>query len=102
MRDRLELHEKLCEVLGSNKVYYQPPETVKLSYPCIVYELDTVASMKADNIPYLDYAQYSITHIYKDVESDLIGELSNRFSYCSHDRRFKADNLYHDVYRIYY
>ena len=37
MDRRLQLHEELCSVLGSRNVYFQPPETIKLTYPCIIY-----------------------------------------------------------------
>ena len=37
MGTRLELQSKLEEILGSRQVYYQPPETVKMEYPAIVY-----------------------------------------------------------------
>lgn len=37
MGTRLELQSKLVELLGSKHVYYQPPESVKIEYPAIVY-----------------------------------------------------------------
>ena len=37
MASRLNLQDKLEEVLGSKQVYFQPPESLKLKYPCIVY-----------------------------------------------------------------
>ena len=37
MDRRLLFHEVLCEVLGSRNVYFQPPESVKMCYPAIVY-----------------------------------------------------------------
>ena len=37
---RLELHEILCTILGSRNVYFQPPESIKMNYPAIVYGLD--------------------------------------------------------------
>ena len=35
---RLELHALLVELLGSTNVYYEPPETLKMSYPAIRYQ----------------------------------------------------------------
>ena len=37
MRSRLDLHEALCEALGSKNVYFSPRSNVKMSYPAIVY-----------------------------------------------------------------
>ena len=38
MASRLNLHNSLIEALGTKSVYFQPPESVKLVYPCIIYE----------------------------------------------------------------
>ena len=31
-----KLGKALIELLGSNNVYFQPPESIKIDYPCIV------------------------------------------------------------------
>ena len=38
MDRRLELQSELEKILGSRNVYYQPLPSLKLQYPCIVYE----------------------------------------------------------------
>ena len=67
MASRLELHEKLCELLGSRNVYYQPPATVKMKYPAIVYRRYAIDNVHADNIPYFRFHGYEITVIDKKV-----------------------------------
>ena len=37
---RLELQDLLETVLGSQYVYFQPPATLRMRYPCIVYARD--------------------------------------------------------------
>ena len=37
MANRLDLQALLEDLLGSRNVYYQPPESVKMNYPAIVY-----------------------------------------------------------------
>jgi len=49
MAQRLEFHQKLVEALGSRNVYFQPPESVQLTYPCIVYERSRADSKFGDN-----------------------------------------------------
>ena len=49
MENRLDLHEELCELLGSRHVYFQPPESIKLIYPCIVYSMSGVLKLNANN-----------------------------------------------------
>lgn len=102
MKSRLDLHAKLCDIIGSNKVYYQPPESVKISYPCIVYNRAGKSPIKADNTNYLNYTRYTVTLITKDADSPFIDEILSAFSYCDYDRNFKSDNLYHDVFDLYY
>ena len=36
-KTREELHELLVSVLGSRNVYFQPPESIRMQYPAIVY-----------------------------------------------------------------
>ena len=48
MGTRIELQLKLEEILGSRHVYFQPPASIKMTYPAIVYELDFVQGPKAE------------------------------------------------------
>lgn len=100
-RNRLLMHEKLVEVLGSRHVYYQPPETVKMVYPCIVYEHDYNVAKHADNRPYKNDDVYTVTFITKDPDSSIPDAIS-QLRTASFERRFVAENLHHYVYRIRY
>lgn len=102
MDQRLELHDKLCDILGSKNVYFQPPESIKLNYPCIIYELGTDRTRAADDKKYLNFRQYSVTLIYKDPDCRLSDKILEVFNKCSFNRRFKTDNLYHSVFSLYY
>lgn len=102
MASRLKLHDELVDVLGSNNCYYQPPESFKMKYPCIRYNLDRIDCKRADNINYNKANYYTITYIHKDADTDLTEKILDRFQMCRHDRRYTADNLYHDVFVIYY
>ena len=52
MIQRIKLHELLVSLLGTRNVYFQPPESIKLSYPCIVYKRSTGDTQFANDIPY--------------------------------------------------
>lgn len=101
MRRRLELHDILCALLGSRNVYFQPPESVKLKYPCIVYSRRNVDTNFADNKVYKKYKCYELTVITTDPDSDLIDKILE-LPLCKHDRHFTSDNLNHDTYTIFY
>lgn len=96
-----ELQALLEELLGSKNVYFQPPSDRKLSYPCIVYQLDIVRSIYADSIPYNNAKRYSVTYIDKSPDQyipDKIGQLPMS----SFSRFYVADNLNHYSYRLFF
>ena len=99
---RLEFHEVLVEILGiPGQVYFQPPESYKMRYPCIVYKRDTVATEFANNLPYSLDTGYDVTVIDEDPDSDIpfkIGQLPKS----SHSRTFTTEDLNHDTYKVYF
>ena len=101
MDRRLDLHQILMNILGSDKVYFQPPETIKMSYPCIVYERSDIETKYADNTKYHNMVRYSLTLIGRSPESDVVSKLL-ALRYCSYDRFYVVDNLNHDTFTLYY
>jgi hypothetical protein len=99
---RLELHEKLCKILGSRNVYFQPPGTVRMNYPCIRYERDRGQHTYADNRTYIYRQAYQLTYIDKDPDSDIPEKLIESFEEINFNRHYVADNLNHDVLILYY
>lgn len=102
LKRRPELHEELCTLLGSNRVYFNPPESIKLKYPCILYFHNNLNQTYANNHHYIDRDEYSITYITSDVESDMFDRFIEVFPTAKFDRSYKADNLAHYVFTLYY
>ena len=94
-KTRENLQAELERILGSEFVYFQAPENVKLTYPCIVYDLDGEDVRKANNKAYLWSMRYLVTVISKDPDSDIWKRIRERFDYCDLDRTQKIDNLNH-------
>lgn len=101
MNRRLELHEILCDILGSRNVYFQPPESIKLLYPCIVYSCSDIDVRFANNKPYSNEKAYTITVIDKNPDGPF-PDLISLLPMCRFDRHFTSDNLNHYVFTIYY
>lgn len=101
MANRLELQAIFEDLLGSRNVYFQPPESMKLSYPAIVYSLSNIENDHADNGVYMSNRQYTATVITKDPDSDLI-EKVRWLPLCRFDRHYKSDNLNHYVFSLYF
>lgn len=101
MDKRLDLHELLCEILGSRNVYYQPPSSVRMKYPAIVYGRESIENTSADNLIYKQDHVYQITVIDSDPDSEIVHKVS-RIPRIIFDRHFTSDNLNHDVFTLYY
>lgn len=97
---RLKLHDELVELVGH--AYFQPPESVRLTYPAAVYDLTRVYQEFADNLSYQKYPGYIITIIDRDSNVDWITTMLDHFQYCSLERGYIVDNLKHWVFVVYY
>ncbi len=76
MAQRLEFHNKLVEALGSRNVYFQPPESVQLTYPCIVYERSRADSKFGDNANWMYTPRYSVTLISRNPDEPVLDALA--------------------------
>lgn len=101
MATRIDLQNVLEELLGSRNVYYQPPESLKMNYPAIVYSRKTIDNSYANNSVYKQNYAYEITVIDKNPDSEIVNKVS-KLPTCRFDRHFKSDNLNHDVFTLYY
>lgn len=103
---RLDLHEIFIGILGTkgqeiSRVYFQPPVTVKMAYPCIIYTRSNRKDFFSDNRLYLGMKQYLVTVVDKNPDS-LIPDKVLELQYCSFSAHFTADGLNHDVYTLYF
>jgi hypothetical protein len=101
MDRRQKLQNLLKSILGSDNVYFQPPPSVKLKYPCIIYNRKDISQTKADNIDYIRRVLYNLILVGYDPNSEIIDKLLD-IPYCSYDRFYTADDLNHDVFSLYY
>lgn len=101
MVSRLKLQMLLEELLGSGAVYFQPPGSQQLSYPCIIYERDVIETEYANNNPYRHTKRYSVTLIDRKPDSEILDKIA-ALPTASHSRHFKADQLNHDVFTLHF
>lgn len=100
--NRIEFHNLLCDCIGSTNVYFQPPESVKLKYPCIVYNLAPGRYTYADDELYKKTCAYEVTYICKDPDSEVPDKIEHAFKYLRTNRIFATDGLYHHNFTIHY
>lgn len=101
MASRLELQTMLEDILGSRNVYFQPPASIKMQYPAIVYSRSNIDNTNADDVMYTQNRSYEVTVIDANPDSSIVDRLS-RIPKCRFDRHFSSDNLNHDVFTLYF
>lgn len=98
---RLELQSKLEELLGTKHVYYQPPSTVKIEYPAIIYSKSKIDKDHANDTTYRLKTRYGVIVVDKHPDNAVIQKLL-MLPYCSYDRYYSSDNLNHDSLTLYF
>lgn len=101
MGSRLDLQTKLETLLGSQNVYYQPPASVRMNYPAIVYSRSNIENRHADDDVYMQAYFYEVIVIDEDPDSEIVENVS-KLPGCRFDRHYTSDNLNHDVFTLYY
>ncbi|MBQ0141850.1 MAG: hypothetical protein KBT06_03455 [Prevotellaceae bacterium] len=101
MASRIDLQNLLEDILGSKNVYFQPPESLRMVFPCIRYEYADLDTKYADNKPYTHEIAYRITYIDKNPDSTTWLKIAD-LPKCKFGKPYKADGMYHWVFSIYY
>ena len=102
MDRRPELHQILKSLFkGTPHVYHNPPESVKLVYPCIIYKMAGMPDGHADNLRYFEHREYQLTVIDQDPDSKLRERVAG-LKWCRFNRSFVSDDLCHFVFSLHY
>ena len=106
--NRLALDKKIRAFMKSidqnieTNVYFQPPESIQLKYPCIVYDYSRPDLRYANNNPYKVSQRYDVTIIDRDPESEIVKQFIFFGPTVSFNSRFIRDNLRHTIFTLYY
>lgn len=101
MASRIDLQNLLENLIGSRNVYFQPPSSVRMNYPAIVYGRDRINNSFANNGVYASKIRYSVIVIDKNPDSEIVGKVASlpTSRFVTH---YESDNLNHDVFTIFY
>lgn len=97
MENRLALHDILTSLLNSPNAYFQPPETLRMVYPCFRYVVENVPASYADDTPYKTNERYLVTYMTRDADDKLPPLLAKTKGF-SYQRYYSAANLHHHVF----
>ena len=101
MSNRLGFRAYLKRHVTVKNLYFQPPESEKLKYPCIIYSRDSSWDRWGDNGKYLKYKGYNIIYVSRTPDDSAVDALES-LPFCSYSRHYVADNLNHDVFELYF
>lgn len=97
MADVNEIRVTLENLLGTHNVYFQPPESLKMNFPAIVFKRKKIDNTHANNAVYRQEDQYEIIVIDYDPDSEIVRQVS-LLPRCRHESHYVANNLNHDVF----
>ena len=100
-KDRLSLQTKLESILGSKQVYFQPPASMVLTYPCIIYKLDGIDVIRANDRNYLLQKRYLVTVVDRNPDTKLYEKVLG-LSQSKLETAFTKDNLNQYVCSLYW
>lgn len=98
--NREELHNLLLKCCDT--VYFQPPASVKMQYPCIIYTRKSIPTDKANNQIYIKDRLYQLTIIDKNPDSEIPTAVLSQFGTIGVENEFVTDNLYHTIMNLKY
>lgn len=107
MASRLKLHDEFIDILetrtaSDKRVYFNPPESHKMKYPCIKYSVSGDSALYANDRRYRGMTRYQVIVIDYDPDSIIPNKILNHFPMCSFDRYYAANDLSHTVLTLYY
>lgn len=102
MNRRLELSNKLRTLIGNSNIYYQPPASVEIKYPCVIYNMGKGSTKHANDSVYNYVHSYELKFIFKKPNEMIVKKVLKSLTLCSFDRVYVSDNLYHYVFNVYY
>lgn len=100
-RRRLKLDKILREIIGNGNVYFQPPPSTQMRYPCIRYSYSGQVNVSADDQNYIRTPEWKIVYIDRSPTLGTVEKLLNLPS-SSVIATYSTDGLNHTVISLYY
>lgn len=99
-KTRTNFHNELLKFCPN--VYFQPPENLRMKYPCIVYSRSTDYTTHSNDKFYFATRRYDLTLIGFKVTDEISDEMRAYFPMCEVTQYYVADNLNHTKIKIYF
>ena len=100
MITRVNLQKMLEKIACPHHVYFQPPESLYIDYPCIIYHLKNVKNTYADNDIYKQDKFYELIVVDSNPDSILFHKIC-KLPECKFRNFYVSENLNHFVFDLY-
>jgi hypothetical protein len=101
MASKPDIQTLFKTILRSRNVYFRPPQSVRMSYPAIRYDIKDLSGLRADDTLYMRFNSYEVTLIDPDIESKFVDKLLS-LPHCKFVRWYPKDGLNHFVFTLFY
>ena len=92
-----------CNVdLSEGHIYFQPPESLRMVYPALVYNVSRRDYEQADNQLYAQFLIWDLTWISKTPLDFVVDALLSQLECCVPTREYVSDGLYHTQLSLYF
>jgi len=95
---RIKFHNKLLSILPGVKIYYNPPDNIKIQYPAIIYKDSSIKSVRADNIKYITSPGYKVTYISSNPIDPNISILLKNLNMLEYSNSYYLNNNKYTVF----
>lgn len=102
MDRRLTLQERLEQVPTIKAVYFQPPENIRMEYPCIRYYRVRPSVDRANDKVYRYTQCYELIVIDPDPDSQVAEYIATHFPMAEVNTTYASNDLYHTSITLYY
>lgn len=99
MGQRLDLQALLLTICPN--VYFDPPESIRMVYPCIIYNRYRINVVHADNAPYKHDTRYQVTVVDRNPDSEIVDRVK-QIPKVFYERFYSVDDLNHDVFTLFF
>ena len=73
-----------------------------MTYPCFLYRISNPKTNRADDKVYMYFTCYNVIYISTEPSDAIIRNMIENFDYCSFDREYQADGLFHYSFTLYW
>ena len=105
-RRRLRFRQQLERILldsgqsaGNLHLYFEPPTSVSMKFPAIIYTKNRIENRNANNRVYKQDDEYLVTVVDKDPDS-AINRAVSMLPKSRWERGFVSNNMHHFIYTI--